>query len=257
MDPDARLMCNNNGSVMVAYNVQASVDSENNMVLDYEVTTKPNDQGQLGKMGCRAKEFFEQEQITVLADKGYYQSKDLKICEDNNIVTFVAKQTFSNSTGDPEYYKDKFRYIPEEDSYICPQNIVLTRVKIRKENGVLLGYDYENKSGCRDCPVKEKCTKNKTGRRVFRQAEQDVLDRVDERTSRNKELYKKRQTIVEPVFGTIKRAHNSNYLLVKGLKMVRCETALFFLSYNFKRAFNTIGVPKLLKILAKSDSEAA
>ena len=113
-------------------------------------------------------------------------------------------------------------------------------VKTRKENGIILGFDYENKTGCKDCPVKNKCTKNKVGRRVFRKTEQEVLDRVDERTSGNRELYKKRQTIVEPVFGTIKRAHNSDYLLVKGIEMVRCETALFFLCYNLKRAFNTM-----------------
>ena len=34
----------------------------------------------------------------------------LKICEKEKITTYVARQTFSNSTGETGFYADKFKY---------------------------------------------------------------------------------------------------------------------------------------------------
>ena len=50
IDPDARLMGNNRGGVDVAYNVQSIVDGEHDIILDYDVSTNPSDQGQLSNM---------------------------------------------------------------------------------------------------------------------------------------------------------------------------------------------------------------
>ncbi len=60
------------------------------------------------------------------------------------------------------------------------------------------------------------------------------------------ELMKQRQQIVEHPFGTIKRAMNQGYFLMRGLEKVGAETSLTVLSYNIKRVVNIIGVKKLI-----------
>ncbi len=55
-DPDARLMVNNNNSVEVSYNVQTSVDARHKLIVDFKVTGKPNDLGQLAPMALRTKD---------------------------------------------------------------------------------------------------------------------------------------------------------------------------------------------------------
>jgi hypothetical protein len=70
-DPDARLM-NNNHRVEVSYNVQTSVDAKCNLIADFKVTDKPNDQRQLAPMALRSKKILGKNNFTVLADKGYY-----------------------------------------------------------------------------------------------------------------------------------------------------------------------------------------
>jgi len=82
-------------------------------------------------MGKRAKEVFGVEGLKALADKGYYNTADLKECELLNIETYVPKQESSNSIGDKQYYHDKFRYDKEENIYVCPAGQKLYPARIR------------------------------------------------------------------------------------------------------------------------------
>ena len=49
---------------------------------------------------------------------------------------------------------------------------------------------------------------------------------------------KKREAMFEHPFGTIKRALNSGYTLLKGKKKVNGEFGLIALAYNMKRVIN-------------------
>lgn len=250
-DPDARLMSNNN-KIEVCYNVQASVDSKHNLILDHEVINNPADQGQLGKMSLRAKNILEVEKLEVLADKGYYKGTDLKECIENNITPYVTKQTISNSTGESEFYPDKFKYDKEKDVYICPKRQVLGFAKMRKVTSGESHRVYRNFNACSNCSDKEKCTKAKHGRQVSRWIHQNLLDEIDERTKENKEKYRQRQMIVEHPFGTLKRTLDSYYFLTKGKESVGAEISLSFFAYNLKRVINILGVKELLTKLVES-----
>jgi len=66
----------------------------------------------------------------------------------------------------------------------------------------------------------------------------------------NKEKSKKRKSIVEHPFGTIKESFGYRKLLIKGLKNVKTEMELAILAYNMKRAINILGINKLIKAMA-------
>jgi len=66
----------------------------------------------------------------------------------------------------------------------------------------------------------------------------------------DKTLLRKRKTIVEHPFGTVKRHMNAAYCLLKGIEKVQGEFALTFLAYNMKRVINVLGPTKLIEILA-------
>lgn len=55
------------------------------------------------------------------------------------------------------------------------------------------------------------------------------------RTKRGQEFYKKRKTIVEPVFGQIKEAMGFRQFLLRGLAKVRAEWDLVCLCHNLKK----------------------
>jgi transposase len=250
-DPDARLMAVNNNGVDVCYNVQTVVDSKHKLIVDCNVINNPTDHGQLSVMGKSAKDVLEVDNIKALADKGYYNADDLKVCEKEHITAYVSKQAFSNSTGEREYYTDRFRYDKEKNVYVCPAGKELKCIRKSPINGNTKSIKYRNYEACNNCVCKSKCTTSDKGREISRSLDQDFLDTIDERTSSNKELYKARQMIVEHPFGTIKRGWGISYFLTRGLESVRTEASLAFLAYNMKRVINIMGIKKILKRLSE------
>lgn len=248
-DPDARLMAVNNNGVDVCYNVQTVVDSKHCLIVDCNVINNPADQGQLSEMAGRAKDIFEVDSIKALADKGYYNADDLKMCEQEGVETYVSKQVFSNGTGQREFYLDKFRYDKEKNVYICPAGYEFVCVRKKAIDEKTKNLTYKNSKACKSCEYKDLCTQNKEGRTITRSIDQDFLDTVDNRTSENKELYKKRKMIVEHPFGTIKRWWGFSYFLTRGLESVKTEASLAFLAYNMVRLINILGVKEILKRL--------
>jgi len=247
-DPEARMMDNKKNGLEVNYNVQIAVDAKNKLILATEVTNKPSDQGHLNEMAQAAKETLgigEKDTLKVTADKGYYQAEDLIACDENGTETYITHQTYSNATGNPEYYSNKFKYDSSEDVYICPEGQKLYRTNHKVENPDQI--KYKNFRACRNCPNKDKCTKSGKGRVINRGKHQDFLDVVDARTLKNMDIYHQRQMIVEHPFGTVKRTMNAGYFLTRGLKSVRAEADLIFLAYNIKRAINIMGVKEILR----------
>ena len=55
----------------------------------------------------------------------------------------------------------------------------------------------------------------------------------------------RRKELVEHPFGTMKRAFNQGYLLLKGLRNVNGEIGFMMLAYNMRRAINILGTGRL------------
>ena len=65
----------------------------------------------------------------------------------------------------------------------------------------------------------------------------------------NQQHLRKRNTVVEHPYGTVKRWHGASYLLTKGKLKVAAETGLSFLAYNFRRVINILGVQQTLQLI--------
>ena len=71
-DPDARSMATSGkGTGIVGYNVQTAVDVENHLIVAHEVTNVGHDRTHLMPMALRAQEATGNQEITVLADRGF------------------------------------------------------------------------------------------------------------------------------------------------------------------------------------------
>lgn len=158
-DKEARLMGVNNMGFEVSYNMQTAVDEKNHLIVAVDITNNPADQGQLYNMAVQAKQQLAVEELTVLADKGYYNGECLEKCEQENITTIVSKQNPPSSTGNSGYTLDKFKYDENMDYYICPQGEILFNVSKADAKDKL----YRSKA-CKVCLHKDECTKNKRGR---------------------------------------------------------------------------------------------
>ena len=109
-----------------------------------------------------------------------------------------------------------------------------------------------SQSDCNACPIKDKCLGEKTSNKQTQRWEhQELLDTYNKnmKTPQAKALYKKRGSIVEHPFGTIKRNLGWDHFLVRSIKKVQGENALIMFTYNFKRLLNLIGIALFKKLL--------
>ncbi len=248
-DPDARLMSVNNNGIEVSYNVQTAVDQKHKLIVDSEVINNAADQGQLSNIAKQAKEVLEVDEIKVLADKGYYSTNDLIECEANHLEAYVPKPRSTGNIANPDFQSDKFQYDQEQDVYRCPVGQILYPSRIREVNGVKY-QDYKNYRSCKECLLKDQCTKAKRGRSISRNLAQPLLDEIEQRTRENRKLYMQRQMTVEHPFGTVKRIWGYNHFLTRGLVSVNTENKLHLLVYNLRRVISILGVEEMVRRLA-------
>jgi len=164
--------------------------------------------------------------------------------------TMVAIPALSTQASDPAYNVDQFIYHKEGDTYQCPQgNFLYT-------NGTWYnkGYDHKVKQyktkACKHCPARDHCTKAKNGRIIERSEFAEAILRNKLAIEQNKELYKRRQEIVEHPFGTIKRQWGFDYTLMKGKQKVDGDVGLIFIAYLFTRLMNILGLKGLMEAIS-------
>jgi len=87
-----------------------------------------------------------------------------------------------------------------------------------------------------------------TGWRITRREDEALLDAMAERVRNHPEIMKQRKQMVEHPCGTMKRALNHGYFLLRGLPNVRADMSLTVLTYNLKRVLNILGVERLLAV---------
>jgi hypothetical protein len=98
-DPDARSMATSGkGTGIVGYNVQMAVEAEHHLIVAHEETNVGNDRTQLLAMGQQARAVMACEELTVLADRRYYNGDEVLACEGTGVLPSVAKTQTSGNT---------------------------------------------------------------------------------------------------------------------------------------------------------------
>ena len=242
-DPDSRAMSMGRGST-IGYNVQAAVDARHSLIVDTHVTNTTSDLGALGLMAIKTQEALAAKALSVVADKGYYNGKEVLACDTIGVTAYVAKPLTSANTARGLYGKESFKYDARENCYICPAGRKLSYRFATNEKGRAIYY--YRASGCKSCPLKAKCTRNKENRTITRLAAEEVQEKMAERVAANPQIMGRRKAIIEHCFGTIKRSFGYDYFLCRGMRNVTTEVNLTVLAYNLKRACNLIGVKNLI-----------
>lgn len=238
--------------------MQAGVDARHNLVVATH-TINRNDRNALSHIAIEAKNNIEATEMTVLADKGYHNGKQIQTTQNASITTIVAQGELVNSNQhgtQPGYLVSKFSYNSQSDTYTCPQGQILTSTGKWHEKKRELKVSYQFKKyrtpGCINCPVKDKCTGRQDGRREIERSEYaESVEKNATNYKKNKELYRKRQEINEHIFGTIKRQWCFNHTHLRGLEKVNGEMALVMVVYNIRRSLNILTMPTIMEKLSK------
>ena len=254
-DPNAKIM-RKYGYSQLSYNSQIAVDNTYKFIVVTEITPQGNDMRELHKMAIETKKVVgDKVDTTIVADAGYYSANELKKCEEDKIEVIVPVPNRGKVQKDKGFYaKDDFTYDKEHNHYICPNQQILTQTKsstVRNNNIRNFFYKTGSKT-CNACPLRDKCIPQKTACKTVTRtelAEMVESHAIKMKTYRAKKIIKKRGSIVEHPFGTIKQSLGWTHFLVRGYEKVEGENALIMFTYNFRRLLNLIGIPLFRKVL--------
>ena len=161
-DPDARSMATSGKDTgIVGYNVQIAVDTQHHLIV-----------AQLANMAAQARDAMAVEALYAVADRGYYDSEEIRTCEETGITVTLPKPLTSGAKAAGRFGKQDFVYVAAEDIYRCPAGERLTYRFTYREDGKTLRRYWT--TACQTCALKVQCT---TGpeRRIARWQHEDIL----------------------------------------------------------------------------------
>ena len=236
-DPDARSM-KTRGTGIVGYNVQTAVDAKYHLIVAQEVTNVGIDRDQLSSMAKLARAAMGTQNLTAIADRGYFKGEEILACREAGIKAIVPKTMTSGAKAEGRFDKADFIYDPSTDEFQRPAGQRLIWRYSGIEKGMTMSRYWS--SHCPRCTIKEKCTPSDY-RRVSRWEHQSVLDDMQAQLDHAPDSMRIRRQTVEHPFGTIKLWMGSAHFLTKTLDRVSTEMGLHVLAYNLKRMMKILG----------------
>ena len=227
----------------------------------------------------------EPEDLTKALHSGQIPKAYAEVIQEMKVETVRRKvedekEENSRVYGSPEEMQEKaqegyFVRDPERNLVYCPGGEILRQKSIKKNGNIR----YANKNACKHCPNRNKCYKGKGEWKEIDFTKDQLIKpcrdwlraegtEPEETRTESKWHYEQRKVVKfflkpdrekmsqrmclsEHPFGTIKRAMGASYFLLRGIRKVAGEFALFCLGYNLERTKNLLGFQKMMELMEK------
>lgn len=234
LEPEAaRMECD--GRNRFGYNAQAVVDAKAQIIVANDVSNAAHDSGQLVPMisEARANGEGEAEPLT-LADGGYAGGPQLVAAEQCGYAVLTPPPPNWRDTSDP-YHLAHFKHDARRKVVTCPQGNELPFKGTRQKDGREVEI-YRNGAACRQCPVRDRCTKDRQGRAIYIAADHEAVVAAHRRWQhpQSPELYEMRAATVEPVFAQVKQQMGFRRWAFRGLEKVRSQWSMLAITWNLR-----------------------
>ena len=242
-DPDARISVKPGKARKLNYQSQLSVDVEQHVITDIgaDLADKKDNQS-LQDIVHRLKGRMKQQGLlftTVLADTGYSSGENYAFLEAEGLIGYIpAHGTYK---GGPE----GFVYQKEHDRWLCRGGKYVTFRKVKNEksrtqygSGIIKKKQYlTRRSDCKGCPLKTECIGKAHEKRIdityYKEEYERAIKRI--KSKQGKRMKAKRQSTVEPVFGTLTQFMGMRKVYTKGLQQANKVMLMAGTAYNLKK----------------------
>jgi transposase len=230
---DARVMkCDGRG--VFAYNAQAVVDHEHDLVVGLGLSADENDLAQLVPMLQRVVSVLGSVAKQTAADSGYASGEQLQAARREGLPVLVQSRTEPVNERLP---KSAFAYDHERDGYVCPRGELLPLVGHSKRDRDATHERAVYRCRAVGCPERTVCTSDPKGRSIKRLPFEDDVDHQRALLAKPelRNLYELRKEIVEHIFGCIKGNDGFRRFTVRGLAKVLAQWALACTAFNLRK----------------------
>jgi len=237
-DPDARISVKPGKARKLNYMSQLSVDTAHHVITDiwaYHADKKDNQY--LQDITKRLRTRLNNQGFiwrNCVADTGYSSGENYAFLEQIGLQSYIPPH--GTYKGGP----NGFTYIKEQDHYLCPQENIIPFKKVFKDYRThTLKKEYRGSSRlCKGCPIKSECLgvsakEKKFSVTYYREEYERNISRVNSR--RGRYMKAKRQSTVEPVFGTLTQFMGLRKINTIGIQQANKVMHLSAMAYNLKK----------------------
>lgn len=184
-----------------------------------------------------------------LADTGYSSGENYAFLEGKGLQSYIPPH--GTYKGGPE----GFTYNETEDYYICPEGKIIPFKKVFKDyrTGTLKKEYRSSSKQCKSCSLSSSCLGKTAKEKKFSVTYyREEYERNNQRVNSKQGRYmkKKRQSTVEPVFGTLTQFMGLRKINTIGIQQANKVMHLSAIAYNLKKYL------KFIEKRAKSEAKA-
>jgi transposase len=245
-EPEAALGRDKVKTFRPLYNVQYARALDALFVVGYDVVPEATDAGQFGPLAFRVESLCGHLPKRVPVDDKYAGHVDLARAQELGIVVYAPTSTMKQADGSRQkpdkgmIPKQDFVWMPEEQTYCCPQGhhlkFVGSSVQTRQGGETLKLMQYRCPAEhCQACPVRTKCTRTpERGRIVKRSEHDDLAEELRDRMRRpeGRKFYGQRKQTVELSYADLKEHRGLRQFHGFGLTRARTQVAMLVLAVN-------------------------
>ena len=235
-DPDARISVKPGKARKLNFTSQMAVDTAHHVITHIEADyADKRDSQSLEVLTDKLKQRLHQEGLfwqNILADAGYSSGEIYAYLEGQELKAYIPKH--GSYKGGPE----GFTYHKEGNYWECPEGKQITFRKTHQErNGVKKNFYLGKRSDCTGCPIKVKCIGKAHEKRIDITYYKEEYDRAIARVNspEGKRMKYKRQSTVEPVFGTLINFMGMRKINTRGIKNASKVMLMAAMAYNLKK----------------------
>ncbi|MGB3904919.1 MAG: IS1182 family transposase [Anaerolineae bacterium] len=240
-DPEATLVSRRGFGLHLAYKAHVAVAGRRGQVITAAVATTgaKADEHLLGEMLWHHRRLSGLAVREVVADAKYGTMANYAFLDQAGMTAFIpSRQRVAGPRG--IWGKDRFRYLEEEDVFLCPAGIRMKRFA-RRPSTRRVSYRVE-RGACVECRFREQCTPSGGDRTISRPFDQKLVDEAKERLSSplGQLLLRQRKVRAEGVFALAKELHGLRRTRFKGRWKVQIQIWLTAAAINIKRALREL-----------------
>ena len=235
-DRDAKVMRHKDGTSTPSYTHQSAVDDDYGVVTAVGTTQSNDAPGDLIPLVDESKESTGEAHEAITADCGFCDYEVLRQVDEEREEKFYVPDRRYESSKNNDNRKKKYGFedfrVDEDGGYVCPAGETMCyKGMVKNQNGdEMLHYVG---IGCEGCPLKSKCTNGKRRhlyidtREPYRKLMREKLD-----SDEGREIYMKRQGLVEPVHGDDQKNKKWVQHHLRGLEKAAAEFVLVRIATN-------------------------
>lgn len=239
-EPESVLQKQKNGTIRPSY--KGSIVCNDQRVIVGQGVDPTNEARMVEPLLAQKDRISEQPVEELLLDAGYFSALVVMFCYSADI-SLLCPQGKSDAEGakpkksEKQLPKNLFRYDEEHDEYICPGGQRLRRWRRHRGSDSTMAWVEYKCDRCDGCSYEPRCARSAGGRTIKRYPSDEFLEALMAvmEQAQAQRVYRKRQGMVEPIFGEMRHIQGLMRFRRRGVRGVQVEFALHAAAHNVRR----------------------